>query len=111
MFQCPRRAEDLFGLTKKGETPDIWRKDNTCSYCGCLLPEKALELIKAGEMVVPTDKSYKAYVGGHKLYFQHLSIEQRKEFVELYNKATMKLAEPGHFYVMPFFMSRLPAPN
>lgn len=39
-----------------------------------------------------------------KVYFQHLSEDQRRDFIELYNDRTMKLAAPGHFYTMPFFM-------
>lgn len=39
-----------------------------------------------------------------KFYFQHLSPEQRTEFVALYNDKTMKLGYPGHFYSRPFFV-------
>lgn len=38
-----------------------------------------------------------------KFYFQHLSEDQRAEFVELYNAKKFNFAFPGHFYVMPFF--------
>ena len=38
-----------------------------------------------------------------KFYFQHLSHEQRDEFIRLYNERVMKMSYPGHFYVMPFF--------
>lgn len=38
-----------------------------------------------------------------KFYFQHLSEDQRREFVELLNAGTMRIGYPGHFYVRPFF--------
>lgn len=41
-----------------------------------------------------------------KFYFQHLSIDQRKRFVDLMNAGSLKLAYPGRFYVMPFFCTR-----
>lgn len=40
-----------------------------------------------------------------KFYFQHLSEDQKKQFVELMNEKKIKLNEPGHFYRMPFFMT------
>lgn len=53
-----------------------------------------------------------------KFYFQHLSPEQCVEFVDRYNAAVskkpsypdqgMKLAYPGYFYRLPFFMERKP---
>lgn len=43
-----------------------------------------------------------------KFYFQHLSVPQRHEFIELYNGGRMKLGDPGGFYVMPFFARTLP---
>jgi hypothetical protein len=38
-----------------------------------------------------------------KFYFQHLSEEQRKRFVELLNTKKIKLDYPGYFYRLPFF--------
>lgn len=38
-----------------------------------------------------------------KFYYQHLSPDQQREFIELYNGKQMKVGEPGHFYVWPFF--------
>lgn len=38
-----------------------------------------------------------------KFHFQHLSPEQRRRFIELYNSKAMKLGYPGHFYARPFF--------
>ena len=73
----------------------------------------------------PTDKNYKVYVGNTKFYFQHLSENQKREFVGLYNMrprrqynvndlsfkivadggGKMVVGYPGRFYVLPFFMS------
>jgi hypothetical protein len=41
-----------------------------------------------------------------KFYFQHLSVDQRKRFVELLNDKKLKLNIPGYFYVLPFFCAR-----
>lgn len=38
-----------------------------------------------------------------KFYFQHLSADQRREFIELYNDKKMRVGYPGHFYVHPYF--------
>jgi hypothetical protein len=45
---------------------------------------------------------------GHaaKFYYQHLSADQRREFVDLYNARTMRLSYPGFFYSLPYFMVR-----
>lgn len=40
-----------------------------------------------------------------KFYFQHLSDDERKKFVELLNAKKVKLGYPGRFYAMPYFMS------
>jgi hypothetical protein len=69
--------------------------------------------VEAGTIEVgPTDKNYKAYVknlGGEplsaiKFYYVHLSVEQKKRFVDFYNQGVVKLGYPGVFYVNPFFM-------
>lgn len=39
-----------------------------------------------------------------KFYFQHLAVDERKRFVDLYNAKALKLAAPGYFYTLPFFM-------
>lgn len=51
----------------------------------------------------------------NKFYFHHFLNDdgtQNKEmcvkFIELYNDKKMKIGDPGHFYVSPFFMSREP---
>ncbi|MEZ0089953.1 hypothetical protein [Streptacidiphilus sp. EB129] len=38
-----------------------------------------------------------------KFYFQHLSPEQRSEFIELHNSRRMAIGTPGYFYTRPFF--------
>jgi hypothetical protein len=38
-----------------------------------------------------------------KFYYQHLSSEQKDQFIELVNTKRMKIGIPGHFYVLPFF--------
>lgn len=44
-----------------------------------------------------------------KFYFQHLSIEQRKRFVELFNEKKLKFEGGEGFYQYPFFMVRAEA--
>lgn len=41
-----------------------------------------------------------------KFYFQHLTVDQQKRFVDLLNEKKIKFGEPGYFYVRPFFISR-----
>jgi hypothetical protein len=38
-----------------------------------------------------------------KFYFQHLSAEQRDEFIELHNARRMRIGYPGRLYTLPFF--------
>lgn len=38
-----------------------------------------------------------------KFYYQHLSSEERTEFIELHNARRMRIGYPGHFYQPPFF--------
>lgn len=44
-------------------------------------------------------------IAHHKLYFQHLTSEQKKRFVTLLNEQKLSLSYPGYFYVNPFFCS------
>lgn len=44
-----------------------------------------------------------------KFYFQHLSGEQRAEFIRLHNGGQMQVGYPGHFYQPPYFTR--PAPT
>lgn len=41
-----------------------------------------------------------------KLYFQHLSEDQQRRFIELYNERHLHIGQPGHFYTTPFFCQR-----
>lgn len=41
-----------------------------------------------------------------KFYFQHLSVEQRKRFIELLNAKKIKFKGSSGFYVLPFFLTR-----
>ncbi len=41
--------------------------------------------------------------GNAKFYFQHLSDEQQKRFIELHNDRKLHIGYPGHFYARPFF--------
>jgi hypothetical protein len=43
-----------------------------------------------------------------KFYFQHLSEEQRTQFVDLMNTRKVNIGYPGHFYALPFFCTRIP---
>lgn len=101
-MKCPRRFE----IGQSGDGEDTWRADNTCSYCGSMNPDVFMQKAEAGVELGPTDKDYKVYVDGMngKFYFQHLSEEQMKKFVELLNAKTLKIGYPGHFYTTPFFI-------
>lgn len=89
---------------------DGWRDDGTCTFCGSLRPGMALERVAAGDVVCPTDKAYKMYVGqgdAHsKVYFQHFSADDRARLISLVNGGEVNFDVPGHFYVLPFFMGR-----
>lgn len=116
---CPRRAEDgtdvhrpQFALPT-GPNLDTWdvreggglRK---CSYCGSVHPDDLIERLKAGDELGPTDKNYKAYleysVGFNKFYYQHLSAEQRTEFIAMLNARSIRFGYPGYFTVLPYFV-------
>ena len=45
-----------------------------------------------------------------KFYFQHLSVEQRQRFVELYNDQRLVFEGGYSFYVLPFFFRIAPKP-
>ena len=107
LMRCPRRGESAMGLREAGNV-DFWRgSDAGCSYCGSMSPADFFAAVEVGEPVGPTDKSYKAYVGGahKKFYFQHLSKAEQDRFIDLYNQKKMKIGFPGHFYSRPFFCS------
>lgn len=118
IFTCPRREEDGTHLDDtplkySGSNLDTWHEGNICSYCGSLNPEEFMEKLEIGQFTLtPTDKDYKVYLDKEgdtthrKFYFQHLSIEQQKRFIELLNEKKLNFAFPGHFYVMPFFIRK-----
>lgn len=125
------REENLDDWTTGRGLAGVQGDNLSCSFCGSLHPDTFMEWVEAGGQIDPTDKSYKAYIhcplpnprygetthsvlpSGTKLttvygaeakfYFQHLSTEQKRRFVDLYNDRTMKIAG-GNFYQMPFFM-------
>lgn len=114
---CPRRMSD-FGPWKREEGLDDFTKGHGiigqargCTFCGSMAPDDFMEAVRTGAEIGPTDKTYKAYVqgwkpngtNGGKFYFQHLSQEQREEFITLLNAKTIHIGYPGHFYVLPFF--------
>lgn len=99
---CPRR-QGIVGPFKLPEQ-DEWR-DGKCSFCGSVSPEAFMAAAESGVELGPTDKSYKAYVGGSdKFYFQHLDEAAKRRFVDLLNARSLNIGHPGHFYVAPFFV-------
>lgn len=102
-FRCGRR-NDMYAVDRNPEVLDTWRTNGTCSYCGSLSSDEFFKRIEGGEEVGPTDKNYKAYIGGSgKFYFQHFNEKDKLKFVDLYNLKKMKVGYPGYFYVKPFF--------
>jgi hypothetical protein len=141
---CPRRMSN-WGSWEREEGLDVWRQEKAsdtfggapdlevrhCSFCGSLHPDDFMRMITEGYVVVPTDKSYKAYLQepvteerleeyrtgplrflgeelAHgrdvgKFYYQHLSPEQQTRFIEMVNAKEIKFGYPGHLYVTPFF--------
>ena len=89
---------------------DYWRDENdTCSYCGSYNPNLLMQAIHNDTVEIgPTDKNYKIYLKfttshERKFYFQHFSMKQQQEFVDLMNTKKIKIGHPGHFYVLPYF--------
>lgn len=112
-FLCPRRNELGLGAGRIHRLPreDWWESDNTCSFCGGLKPEVALQFLQDGGTVTPTDKNYKMYVQHPdcksptgKTYFQHFTEENKHEFIQMLNAGGVKFATPGYFYRLPFFI-------
>ncbi len=102
---CPRRAETHLEITPPDS--DKWDEArNTCTYCGSMNPDEFMSSVESGSLLIPTDKDYKVYVGEsrQKFYFQHLSTDQKKRFVEMINKKELHFGVPGYFYVLPFFV-------
>lgn len=108
---CPRSAEQ--GITSDHPHYEMWQQGDgpTCMACGSMKADDFMAACEAGTIELgPTDKSYKVYVKGDtvaiKFYFQHLSVEQRKRFVDLMNTKTLKIGAPGYFYSKPFFVAK-----
>ena len=100
--ECPRRAEGCPAFLR--DKKDTWRDDRTCSFCGSMHPDDFMVAAATGAELGPTDKNYKVYVDStKKFYFQHLNVEQKHEFIAMLNSQKIKIGEPGHFYVLPFF--------
>lgn len=125
-FDCPRRSEQALWGRTNAEVADYiefslgpeahpvhdddgnviapqnhWRADRTCSYCGGMSPEKLFEALDAGAELGPTDKSYKAYVGGPaggKLYTLHLNRENAARLRKLILDGKVNIGYPGYFY-------------
>lgn len=105
-MKCPRAIENtIFNYP----TDISWDARNCCTYCGSFNPDTLMERLEKGDITIePTDKNYKIYVKGisdfTKFYFQHLSEDQKKRFIELLNEKKIKFDYPGYFYVKPFFI-------
>lgn len=89
-FKCPRREEAPPGWLAQLDEYDTWLPKpgtkGTCSYCGSMHPDEFMALVIAGEAIGTTTKNYKAYIREHeKFYYQHLSVDQGKMLVTLYN--------------------------
>jgi len=108
-MRCPRRAEIGAPPPPGWPTTDTWRHDQTCSYCGSLHPDEFIRRLAAGETIGTTTKTYKAYLDNPraKFYYQHLSEDQRTEFIRLLNDGVTR--PDFEWNPMPFFMRRGPA--
>lgn len=105
--------------------------EQSCSYCGSLHPDTFMKWVLDQAIILPTDKNYKCYARcpypdkhegqitvtkrpygaltmlygmDAKFYFQHLSLDQRLDFISLMNDKTLNMGTPGYFYNMPFFV-------
>lgn len=128
---CPRCE----GLSDLGIDYSKWPDDGHCHRCGSLLGDIFMARLEAGDVeVVPSDKNYKCYVHNKngekfkqshsgktdadgnwsctteernetKFYFQHLSEDQMRRFVDLLNEKKLHIGDPGFFYRKPFFIA------
>jgi len=104
-MHCPSNP----GIDSPFKVPleDTWRDDNTCSYCGSMNPDEFMFKVKEGAKLTPADKDYKVYIDGYnKFYFEHLSKEQKLEFIILLNTNKLQIEYPGYFYVLPYFIAK-----
>ena len=61
--------------------------------------------LKAGKLLTGTDKGYKAYISDDgKFYYENLSLEQQKEFIQMLNDKTINLEPHFGLYVLPSFV-------
>ena len=101
--KCPRRNE----TDHEQKKVDVWRDDNTCSFCGSIHPDDVIAHIKAGKALSTTDKTYKVYIEGDsriKAYFQHFEGSHKDEFIKLFNEKKIKFGGNIGFQPWPFFM-------
>ena len=92
-----------------------WHHNRTCTHCGSISPEYFFEAIEAGLELVPEAKSYKVIIHHHDAFyipkdhyffmFQHFSKEDKLKFIQLLNMDELKISDPGHFYILPFFVT------
>lgn len=121
---CPRRAEDGTDTADSpfrgaGPNKDTYVKghglvgqNRGCSYCGSMEPGDFLQALRDGATLDVTDKNYKAYIkdwagtgpNGGKFYFQHFSVAQRHEFIDMLNRREVRFGWPGNFTVLPYFI-------
>lgn len=106
-FCCPERM--VSGI-------DFWHTGtgNWCTYCGSMNPDDFMQAVRDGDTLTPTDKTYKVYItlpgqGTKKFYFKHLNVQQKIEFIELYNQR--KLVVERNFYTLPYFMTFASCPE
>lgn len=95
-----------FGPWDRTEGLDV-PVDDRCPFCGSLTGDKFMERVRNGDQLGPTDKTYKVYLSDPwaKFYFQHLTETQTSEFFHLFQKQRLTIGYPGHFYVLPFFIT------
>lgn len=75
--------------------------------------EHGMSRAEAQDLVGKQREGYDIYANGGsigKFYFQHLSEEQMREFIDLLNAKRLTIGYPGYFYRTPFFMARDPRP-
>jgi hypothetical protein len=107
---CPARNGDPKHAVPRYKSPDWWRDDGTCSFCGSITPDAFFEAAIAGQALIPTDKPDLVRIGDRKLRFQHLGDGHREKFIALVNQRRLNIDAPGYFYVMPFFCVAVPDP-
>jgi hypothetical protein len=77
------------------------RQDCDCVFERGLSGAETLAKVEACPHWVTGERSHS------KFYFQHLSSEQQRRFIELLNAGKLKIGVPGYFYRTPFFIKRV----